>query len=159
MRGVDVPLTECGSLVVIKTVMDPQRHSLQTLRKTKINRRVENRVAADDQQQLDLTRVDVIDELSHRLELVGWIYNDRIGVGDCVAGVAERLIYLMYQSVNSNGLLISGESKAGGTIVLQITDQHLDPFVGTTSRRDLPDNTFELTGFHSKSMIGECASV
>ena len=60
MRGVDVPVTDVGSFVVVETEVRAQLHFLEPIKiQPEIDWRVVSRIAPDDDEHIDFTGIDV----------------------------------------------------------------------------------------------------
>ena len=77
-------------------------------REIEIVRRVIDWIAAENQQGVDLTGIDVGTEFAQRFQIVDRRGVDRFGVINSVADVAERGIDCVYDRVYFRGLLFAG---------------------------------------------------
>ena len=62
MRLRNVPVALGGSLVIIESQVDAQGNLLKSLRELQIGRCIKNRIAAEDQQDIDIAGVHVLDQ-------------------------------------------------------------------------------------------------
>ena len=67
----NVPVTKLGSFVFVLTEVNAQlRFEQPVLIELQIGRRVVNRIAADDHQQLNAAAIDIVDQILQRLPLI-----------------------------------------------------------------------------------------
>ncbi len=66
-----------------------------------------NRIAFDDDQRIDLSGPHLRCELSNLLDLVDGPALDGIGIGHCVANVAEGVVYDVRQRMYGGRLLLA----------------------------------------------------
>src|SRR4029079_10185678 len=101
MRGVDVPVANLRSFVVIEMELRAQLNFFEPVEiKSEIYRRVVSRITAQDDQRFDFAGVNVTDEFAQRLRLIELIGFDWIGIEDCFADVAQKTIRGVRQRVN-----------------------------------------------------------
>ena len=108
---------------------------------TQIDRRGVNRIAADDQQQINLAGVHVGDEVAQGVELIHRLGFDRRRVDDGLADVAKRLIHRVREGVDRGRLPIPGDDEAAPAMGEQVLGNSVDPPTRPTFAR--PD-TLEL---------------
>src|SRR5688500_15590551 len=92
-----------------------------------IVRRVVDRIAADDNEQLDLTAVEISDESPERLPMIDRIHFQRIRVEHRLANIAELAIQRMNERVNLRRLALTGEDDACAPVLFEILYQSLNP--------------------------------
>ena len=108
VRCVDMPLAEFGGFVLIEAVMDAQGNLavLKRVGEVEIGGRVVDRVAAENDEQVNFAGTHVGDEVFERFGLVDWISVDRVGVENRLADVAS-LVMAMRERMNSWWLMIT----------------------------------------------------
>ena len=94
-----------------------------------IGRRGVDRVAADDDEQVDLAGVHVGDEIAQRVELIDRLGLDRSRVDDGLADVAERLVHRVRERVDRRRLTVAGDDEAAPAMRLQILGDGVDPLL------------------------------
>ena len=92
-----------------------------------VGRRGVDRVAAEDDEDVDPAGVHVGDELAQRLQLIDRRGLDRLGVDDRRAGVAERLVHRVRERVDGRRLAVAGDHEARAAMRLQILGDRGDP--------------------------------
>ena len=114
MRFVDVPVAELRGLVLIEAEVDAHGdfRTLQRVGEVEIGGRVVDRIAAQDDEQVDFAGAHVGDEVAEGFGLIDWIRVDRVGVENGLADVAELRVHRMGQSVDGGWLVIAGDHKA-----------------------------------------------
>ncbi len=103
--------------------MDALRYLRKSRGEVDIGRRGVHRITAKNQQEVDLAAAHILDKLSQRLEMIDRIELDRIGVGDRVADIAERLIDLVREDVHARRLLVARDHDARSLVAEEILDQ------------------------------------
>ena len=101
VRRVHMPLAEFGGFVLIQAVMDAQGNVtvLKSVGEVEIGGRVVDRVAPENDEQVNFTGTHVIDQIFERFGLVDWISVDRVGVENGLADV--QLVIGMRDRMNS----------------------------------------------------------
>ena len=91
VRRVDVPLAKLGGFVLIESVMNAKRNFAARHRvgKVKIGGRVVDRIAAENDQQIDFAAAHVGDEIFDGFGLIDRVGIDWVGVENGLADVAE----------------------------------------------------------------------
>ncbi len=91
VRFGNVPLAKFGGLVAMRTETNLQADGIRFQRGSKFEfgRRVISRIAAENQQQVNLARAHVIDERLERLAAIDGIGIDGLGVKDRLANIAQ----------------------------------------------------------------------
>ena len=108
--------------------MNAEQRLVQSLGEPEIGRRGVHRVAADDDEDVDLAGVHVGDEIPKRVELIGRFRFDRLRVDDRLADVAKRLVDAVRQGVDGGRLAVAGDDEAAAAMRLQILSDRVDPF-------------------------------
>ena len=85
-----------------------------------IGGRIVNRIAAHDEQQINLARIHVADQLFQRGRLILRLGLNRIGIDHGVAGRPQRLIHRMRQSVHGRRLIVAGNHDRRALVRLKI---------------------------------------
>ena len=106
-------------------------------RELQIGRRGVDRIAADDEQRVDLSGGHRRGELANRLHLIDRTRLDRIGVEHRLARVAERRVHRMRERVHDRRLSFAGDDDAGAAMGVQIVANGGEPRlrVGRQRRR------------------------
>ena len=112
MRLRHMPMREHGRLVVVITEMRPEWHFLERIDEIEICRRIEHRIAAEDDECFDGTAVHIGDELAQRFELIHRRDFHRIGDRDRRADVAEKLIDGHGDRMNDGRLIVARDHDA-----------------------------------------------
>ena len=94
VRRIDMPLAKLGGFVLIEAIVHAQRNlaARHSVGKVKIGGRIVNRIAAENDQQIDFAATHVGDEIFNRFGLIDWIRIDRFGVENSFADVAELCV-------------------------------------------------------------------
>ena len=122
-------------LVVVQAEVDAELHLAHRVGERQIGRRGVDRIAADDDEQIDLAGVHVGDEIAQRRELIDRLGFDRVGVDDRLADVAERLVHRVRERVDDRRLAVAGDDEARSAVRLQILGDRGDPFDASAARR------------------------
>ena len=100
--------------------MDPQARLLQAVAHAQLDRRRERRIAAEDQQQVHRARVQVLDQILQRGELIDRIGFDRVGVEHRFPDIAERRVHHVRQRMHDRRLVVAGDHQARALVALQV---------------------------------------
>src|SRR5882724_3912629 len=122
-----VPSAMLGSLVEVRAQVYGVRNLAQLGREIEIVRRVVNGITAEDQQGVDLARIDISAKLAQRLQIVDRIGLYRLGVVNRVANVAQRAVDGVHQRVHLGGLLFAGDYQGSPLIFLEILYDDFKP--------------------------------
>src|ERR1700688_562302 len=119
---VDVPLTELGGFVLIKTKVDAERNLavFQDVRKIEIGWRVIGWIVSQNNQPVDFASTDVGDEILNRFVLVDGILVNRFGVENSLTDIAEFRIERVRQRMDRRRLMIPSNYHAGVLVRLEI---------------------------------------
>src|SRR5882672_12908451 len=100
--------------------MNPERDIgvLQRIRKAKIGGSIVDRVAAHDNQQINLARTHVRNQVAQGLGLVDRVCVDRVGIYNRLAYVAECLVDGVSERMDSGGLVVTRDDDAGTLVAL-----------------------------------------
>ena len=100
--------------------MHAQANLVHLLAELQIGRRAVDRVAADDEQRVDLSRPHRRRQLANRLELIDRMRLDRIGIEHRLAGIAECRVHRMRKRVHDRRLAFAGNDDARAAMRVQI---------------------------------------
>ena len=109
--------------------MDAQLGLLEAVAHAQFHRRVEDRIAAENQQQVHRARVQILHQILQRSQLIHRIGFDRIGVEHRLADVAQLRVHDVRQRVHDRRLLLAGDHEAGALVVLQVARDRAEPLV------------------------------
>ena len=96
---------------------------------SQLDRRRERRVAAENQQQLDRARVQVLHQVLQRRELIHRVGLDRIGIEDSVPDIAQRRVHTCARAWTIGRLVLAGDHQARALVQLQVARDRAEPFV------------------------------
>src|SRR6185437_9274707 len=128
------------------------------------------RITAEYQQRIDLAGVHVPDEFLQRLNLIDRVRIERLNVGNRLAGVPERLIHRVRESMDLRRLEVSGNHKTVSFMSLQILRNRGDRGIrrsaglrslhacNSESGGERLRNLAHLARLHDEAMIGQAAS-
>ena len=120
-------MTALRRFVFVQTEVHTDRHLVHRVCELQIGRRGVHRVAADDDQHVDFAGIHVGDQIAKRGELVDRLGLDGIGVHDGGAGVAERVVHCVRESVHLRRLMIAGDDETAAAMREQIFCGRVDP--------------------------------
>ncbi|PYX22190.1 MAG: hypothetical protein DMG82_15295 [Acidobacteria bacterium] len=128
VRFVYMPVAILGGLILVETVMDPDRDvgSLERIGEAEIGRRIVDRIAAHDDQHVDFARPHVGNQVAQGLGLIDGISVDRVGIDDRLTNVSERAVYRMCQRVDQRRLVLAGNHHTRTMVPSKITHQGLE---------------------------------
>ena len=126
MRLGDVPVAERGGLVVVEAEVHAERHLGERGREGHVGRRGEDRVAAQDEEQLDPASLHVLHERAQRRELILRPRLDRRGVDDRLPHVAERLVDRVRERVHGGRLVLAGDDRAPAAVACEVPHERFD---------------------------------
>ncbi len=126
MRAVDVPVHVVVGFVLVQTVLHAQRHLVHCLGEGEVRRRVVNRVAAENEQQVHFAGVHVIDKFLQRSGLNLRLDLDGVGVDHSVANRAERRVHRVCECVHGWRLVISRDHDRRALVGLKVFHQRRD---------------------------------
>ena len=109
-------------------------YALQRGAKAAVGGRVIDRIAAEDEQSVDLRGVHRGDKLAHRLQLTCRLERDRRGVFDRRALVAELLVDRMHQRVHGRRLAIAGDDKRRPAMLQEVCNGGIEPRIACVFR-------------------------
>ena len=104
------PLAELRGFVVVEAEVDAQARLADAVAHAQIDRRVEHRIAADDQEQVHRAGVQIFHQVLQGRQLVGRVGLDGIGVEDGLAHVAQGDVHGVGQGMHDRRLVFAGES-------------------------------------------------
>ena len=124
MGPINVPPGLDPGFIQVGGEMDGEFHAGKSLIEVQIDRRGVNRVAVENHQGVDLTRLHVIHQADDFFALDRWHGVDGLGVDDRFAYVAERLIDGDSRQMNSRRLLLARNDHALATVGLEVGRNH-----------------------------------
>ncbi len=122
---------------------------------------VVNGIATNNHQQLNSTRIDVVDQILQRLPVIDRVHFDRIGIKNCLTNVAQRVVHRVRKRMNDRRLVVACENDARTAMLLQVGHQRPDPgkIRITSSAGDRSCNVLELARFDDKRVVSRGACV
>src|SRR6185312_13613773 len=104
MRLRDMPIALSGRFVSVKPKMNAERHTLQMLGELQVSWRIEDRIAAQDQERFDLACRHLIRKLDKLGYLIARSRRYRPDVLNGVAYIPKRLVERVHQCVHDRRL-------------------------------------------------------
>ena len=127
MRGRNVPVAKLGGFVVVEPGMNASRRLLKRCGEIQIRGCVVYGIAAENDQQFNLPRVQIVDQILERRELVHRIDFDRLDVGHRLAHVAERRVERVREGVDKWRLILANHNERGSAVRRQVASHRFDP--------------------------------
>src|SRR6202046_680842 len=87
--------------------------------KIEIDRRVIDRIASENQQNIDLPGLHIVHKIAKRLDSIDGIRFEWVGVIDSLAHIPQRGIHCVRQCVHVSGLLVSSNYQGRAAMLLQ----------------------------------------
>src|SRR5256885_86584 len=88
-----------------------------------------NRITTENQERLDLARLDISAQFRHRFQVIHRMRFHWLGVVECCPHVAERRVDGMRQSMNFSGLLFACGDQRHTLVLLQIFSDGVEPLL------------------------------
>ena len=101
-----------GRLVRVRAQMHAHPHLVHLLAELQIRGRAVNRIAADDEQRVDLTGRHRRGQLANRLQLIDRMRLDRIRIENRLPGIAERRVHRVREGMHDRRLAFAGHDDA-----------------------------------------------
>ena len=95
---------------------------LERISKPQIGGRIVGWVAAQDDQDVDLSAAHVRDQIFQGFSLIYWVCIHRIGIEHGATHIAQRSVDSVNKSMDSRRLVISGNNGAGAAMAFQVLD-------------------------------------
>src|SRR5688500_7983312 len=97
--------------------MDAKLRLSDALGKVEVRRRVVNGVAAENEQKVYLTGIEVLGQLCNRLNLILGPRIDRVRINDGLPDITESGIHRVRQRVNNRRLVVTGDYDAASSML------------------------------------------
>ena len=129
MRFRHLPLADLAGFVGVQAEADAQLGFLQAIAHAEFHRRIEGRIAAEDEQHFHGAGIQIFHQIQQRSQLIDGVGFDRVGVEDRLADVAQLLVHDGGERVNDGRLLFARDHDAGAFVRLQIARDGAEPLV------------------------------
>src|SRR5262249_14747285 len=126
MRLRNVPVAQTRRLVVVSTEVHAERDLLQLVGEREIRRGVEDRVRAEDDEELDLALLHVGRERPDRRDRIRGPIEGRLAEEHGLAEVVERGVRGVRQGMDARGLEVAGDDDASPRRSLEIARDRLE---------------------------------
>jgi hypothetical protein len=126
-------MAQLRRLIVVQAEMHAQAHLAHRVGEGEIDRRGVDRIAADDDEHVDVAGAHVGRKITERLHLIDRLGFDRVGVDDALPDVAERVVHRMRERVDDRWLAVAGDDEARAAVRAEIFRDRLDPPIRPTS--------------------------